>query len=263
MNDLKFALRQLVKNPAFTAVAVFTLALGLGANLAVVSLVNGLFFRPLPGLRQPGRLVILGSTYHKEGFGDSSYPDYRDLRERNSVFTNLAAFAEAPFSFSAENVTERLLGEMVSGNYFRTLGVAMTAGRDFLPEEDVEPGRNPVVIISERLWQRRWNRDARAIGRTVIINEPGSSGTCSSGSVRRIRSPSRCCCYSRLPLRCWPAGCRHDAPRRSTPSGRCAMNEQNPDSTFPLGKLPPDIPGRRPAQPLDKLPILTRNAKCS
>ena len=171
MNDLKFAFRQLAKNPGFTAVAVFALALGLGANLAIVSLVNGLFFRPLPGLRQAGRLVLIGSTYRGDGFGDSSYPDYRDLRAGNSVFSDLAAFTEAPFSFSAENSTDRLLGEMVSGNYFRTLGATMAAGRDFLAEEDVQVGRNPVVIISERLWKRRWNRDAGVIGRTVNIND--------------------------------------------------------------------------------------------
>src|SRR5260221_5586838 len=143
MNDLKFAFRQLLKNPGFTAVAVLTLALGIGANLTVVSLANGLFFRPLPGLRQSNRLVIIGSTYRKEGFGSSSHPDYRDLRSGNSVFSDLTAFAEAPFSFSAENSTERLLGEMVSGNYFQTLGVLMAAGRDFLSEEDVQVGRNP------------------------------------------------------------------------------------------------------------------------
>ncbi len=171
MNDLRFAFRQLLKNPGFTAVTVLTLALGLGANLAIVSLVNGLFFRPLPGLRQSDRLLIIGSTYHGDDFGDSSYPDYRDLRAGNSAFSDLAAFAEAPFSFSAENLTERVLGEMVSGNYFRTLGVVMAAGRDFLPDEDDQVGRNPVVIISERLWQRRWNRDVGIIGRTVSIND--------------------------------------------------------------------------------------------
>jgi predicted permease len=115
--------------------------------------------------------VIIGSTYRKEGFGSSSNPDYCDLRNGNSVCSDLAAFAESPFSFSSENVTERLLGEMVSGNYFRTLGIVMVAGRDFLPEEDGEVGRNPVVIISERVWQRRWNRNAGVIGKTVIIND--------------------------------------------------------------------------------------------
>ncbi len=155
---------------AITAVAVLTLALGIGVNLAVVTLVNGVFFRPLPGLRGADQLVIIGSTYRNEGFGDSSYPDYRDLRDGASVFSDLAAFAEAPFSVSAENVTERLMGEMVSGNYFRTLGVAIAAGRDFLPEEDEVVGRNPVAIISERLWQRYWNRDAGVLGKQVIVN---------------------------------------------------------------------------------------------
>ena len=174
MNDLKFAVRQLLKNAGFTAVAVLTLALGIGVNLAVVTLVNGVFFRPLPGLRGADQLVIIGSTYRNEGFGDSSYPDHRDLRDGASVFSDLAAFAEAPFSVSAENVTERLMGEMVSGNYFRTLGVAIAAGRDFLPEEDEVVGRNPVAIISERLWQRYWNRDAGVLGNKSLSTATGS-----------------------------------------------------------------------------------------
>ena len=171
MNALKYALRQLAKSPGFTAVAVLTLALGIGANLAVVSLVDAVFFRPLPGLAEPDRLVILGSTYRKEGFGRVSYPDYCDLRDHNTVFSQLGGFAETPFSFTADHSTDRLLGEIVTGNYFRTLGVPMAAGRDFLPEEDEQTARNPVVIISERLWQRRWNGDPGIIGKTVRLND--------------------------------------------------------------------------------------------
>ena len=171
MSELKFALRQLAKSPGFTAVAVLTLALGIGANLAVVSVVDAVFFRPLPGLAEPDRLVILGSTYRKEGFGPVSYPVYCDLRDHNTAFSQLSGFAETPFSFSADNSTERLLGEMVTGNYFRTLGVPMVAGRDFLPEEDEQTGRNPVVVISERLWRRHWNGDRGIIGKTVHLND--------------------------------------------------------------------------------------------
>ncbi|MBI4661007.1 MAG: ABC transporter permease [Verrucomicrobia bacterium] len=165
MNDLKFAFRQLLKNPGFTAVAVVMLALGLGANLAIFTFANAMLLRPLPGLRDPAQLVIL-----RRASGAASHPDYRDLRDQNTVFTDLAASAPAQFSFSANNVTERVMGEFVSGNYFRTLGVSFAAGRDFLPEEDAIPGRHPVAIISHRLWQGRWNNDPAAVGQQVAIN---------------------------------------------------------------------------------------------
>ena len=170
MNDLKFAFRQLLKNPGFTAVAVLTLALGIGANLAVVSLANGLFFRPLPGLREVNRLVIIGRTYRKEGFGGSSYPDYRDLRASHSAFGELAAFAEAPFSFSVENSTERLLGELVSGNYFRTLGVTAILGRTVQPEDDQEGSSSPVAAISYRFWQKAFGGDSDVLRKPLSLN---------------------------------------------------------------------------------------------
>src|SRR5438876_12448416 len=101
MNDLKFAFRQLLKNPGFTAVAVLTLALGIGANLAVLSLVNGMFLRPLPGIQNPNGLLSIGGADRAGGFGDVSFPNYLDLSARNAVFSEVAAFAESPFSVSA------------------------------------------------------------------------------------------------------------------------------------------------------------------
>jgi predicted permease len=170
MNDLKFAFRQLLRSPGFTAVAVLTLALGIGANLAVLSLINGMFLRPLPGIQNPSGLLTIGGADRAGGFGDVSFPNYLDLSDRNSVFSEVAAFAESPFNVSADNLTERLIGEMVSANYFRTLGVIMAAGRDFRPEEDEAAGRNPVAVISHRLWQHRWNGDQGAIGKEIVIN---------------------------------------------------------------------------------------------
>src|SRR5438876_7542319 len=172
MNDLKFAFRQLLKNPGFTAVAVLTLALGIGANLAVLSLINGMFLRPLPGIQNPNGLLTIGGADRAGGFGDVSFPNYLDLGNRNSVFSEVAAFAESPFSVSADSLTERLIGEMVSANYFRTLGVSMAAGRDFRAEEDEAAGRNPVAVISHRLWQRRWNGDPRSEERTSELQSP-------------------------------------------------------------------------------------------
>jgi predicted permease len=193
----------LLKNPGFALVGVVTLALGIGVNLAVVTLVNALFFRPLPGMHEPGRLVIVRSTFKQEWAGDTSFPDYQDVRDGNSVFTDLCAFAETPFSLSSDKSSERVLGEFVSGNYFRTLGVTMTAGRDFLKEEDAEIGRNPVVIISERLWERRWNRDKGILGGTVWLNgNPFTVVGVTGGRYRGCQLPNTHDLW--LPLHIWP-----------------------------------------------------------
>src|SRR5438128_176494 len=181
MNDLKFAVRQLLKSPGFTAVAVLTLALGIGANLAIFTFANSLLIRPLPGIHDADRLVIV----KEQTGGPMSYPDYGDFRDGNSALTHLAAFAHSPFSLSAANLTERVMGEMVTGNYFRTLRVSMAAGRDFLPEEDQVASRNPVAIISYRLWQRRWKGDPAAVGKQVTIN--GHSFTIVGVAAERFR----------------------------------------------------------------------------
>ncbi|MEJ1971743.1 MAG: ABC transporter permease [Lacunisphaera sp.] len=168
--DLGHGIRAMRKHPGFAVLAILTLGLGIGLNLAVVSLGAAMFFRPLPGLRDVDRLVRVGR--HPQGYSVSglSYPEFAECRATVTAFSELAAYREAPFTLAADQRTERVLGEFVSGNYFRTLGVTMAAGRDFLPEEDVMPGRNPVAIISDRLWQQRWQRDPGVIGREVTIN---------------------------------------------------------------------------------------------
>ena len=172
--DLRHGLRAIRKSPGFAFVVIFTLALGIGINLAVLALFNAVLLQPLPGIRQAGELVVLGRVGSRpgNGFGNSSYPVYRDYRAAASpVFTELAAFAQAEFSLANDgNVTELVRGELVSGNYFQTLGVRLAAGRAFLPQEDEVAGRNPVAIISHRLWQGRWAGDPAVIGRTIHLN---------------------------------------------------------------------------------------------
>ena len=128
VHDLRFALRMLARSPGFTLAVVVLLALGLGANTTILNLVNAVLVRPIPGINP------------------LSYPDYADYRDRNSVFSGLAAYSQVAFNLSSEGVTERIPGAVVSGSYFQVLGVDASAGRTFMPEEDRVPGRDAVAV---------------------------------------------------------------------------------------------------------------------
>ena len=170
MTDLRFAIRQLQRNPGFAAVAVLTLALGIGANTAIFSITNGLLLRPLP-VPEPERLVALFTTYEKQsGLNGSSYPDYRDLRDRSDVFEGLAGHFYFPMAVRTADRAEVVLGHVVSWNYFEVLGVSPARGRVFLPEEDQVPGARPVAMLSHRYWQTRLLGDPGVIGRSVFVN---------------------------------------------------------------------------------------------
>ncbi|MCC6234466.1 MAG: ABC transporter permease [Verrucomicrobiales bacterium] len=172
MNDLRLVMRQWMKQPGFLAVATFTLALGVGVNLALISLANGMFLRPMPGLREVDTLMTLARVY-PGGLAVNahiSYPHFREFRESQTAFSELAAFAAAPFNIAGRERGDRVMGEMVTANYLRTLGVPLLLGRDFRADEDEVPGRDPVVILSERLWRERWGADAAIVGSRVVIN---------------------------------------------------------------------------------------------
>ena len=158
----------LLSHPGFTAVAVLTLALGIGANTAIFTLLDKVLIRPLP-VDEPERLVtfVRGAAAEPEIF---SYPLYADLRDRNEVLAGLVALFQRPMSLSDGNQNQRVVGEIVSGNYFAVLGVRPALGRFFLPEEDRTPGTHPVVVIGHGLWQRRFGADPLVIGRTVALN---------------------------------------------------------------------------------------------
>ena len=168
--DLRYGARMLVKNPGFTLIAVVTLALGVGANSVIFSLVNALLLRPLP-VEKPGQLAaVYTSDFSSTQYGGSSYPDYVDFRDRNQVFSGTVAYMPTAFSLNVDGVNERAFGEVVSGNYFSTLGVAPALGRGFLPEEDRAPGERAVVVIGHKLWQNRFGGDSAVVGRAIKLN---------------------------------------------------------------------------------------------
>src|SRR5262244_2356221 len=171
MQDLRYGLRTLRKSPGFTAVAALSLALGIGANTAIFSLVNTVLLRPLP-VETPERLVSLNNASEKDHSVDPafSYLNYRDLRDRNNVLDGLIAYRIAPISLSHDGISERAWGYLATGNYFDVLGVKPSLGRLRTPEDDKAPGAHPVMVISHDCWQKRFAGDPNVVGRGVLVN---------------------------------------------------------------------------------------------
>src|SRR5881296_2912806 len=170
VQDLRFAVRQLFKAPGFTIAAVTVLALGIGVNTAVFSLVNTLFFAP-PAYAKPHEVVQLFSQDKKDlkKFRGFSYPTYLDIREQNTVFSDTMSFNLALIGLGQKGDTRRAFAAMISSNYFSVLGVPLARGRAFLPEEET-PGRNaPVAIVSYSYWQKH-NLDPTVLCSQVLIN---------------------------------------------------------------------------------------------
>ncbi|HKQ78137.1 MAG TPA: ABC transporter permease [Blastocatellia bacterium] len=170
--DLRYGARMLLKRPAFTLIAALTLGLGIGANTAVFTLLNAFLFRPLP-CAAPERLV--GYYIGKEERNGLSYPYYRDVRDRNEVFSGFIAFrfATANLSGGAGGRNDYLWGYLVSGNYFDTLGVPAAMGRALTEADDRTPGAHPVVVLSHGCWQRRFGGDPGVVGKKVLLNGHG------------------------------------------------------------------------------------------
>jgi predicted permease len=168
IHDFRFALRQLFKSPGFTFAAVLVLALGIGANTAVFSLVNTLFFAP-PAYAKPHELVQIFSQDKKDPkkFRGFSYPTYRDIREQNTVFSDVMGFNLALIGLGQKGDTRRAFAAVVSSNYFSVLGVPLARGRAFLPEEETRNA--PVAIASFSYWQKH-NLDPTVLGSQVLIN---------------------------------------------------------------------------------------------
>jgi putative ABC transport system permease protein len=171
LNDLRYALRQLRKSPGFTFVAVLTLALGIGANTAIFSVVDAVLLRPL-GYEKPEQLVSIWSTNPKDEIKQeaASFPDFNDWRQQARSFAGMAGFATfSPILGGTEGEPERIQAGHSVGDLFSVLGVQPILGRRFLEEENKEGG-NRVVILSYGLWQRRFAGDSRVIGQQVLIN---------------------------------------------------------------------------------------------
>ena len=169
IKDIRYAIRGLVKRPGFVAIAVITLALGIGANTAIFSLVNTVLLRSLP-VDRPGEIVSVAVRGKNDSMSAFSYPNYKDFRDRNEVLSGLLVYRFVPLSLSRGGLNERIWGYEVSGNYFDVLNVKAIQGRTFLPEEDKTKLSHPVIVVSYDCWQRRFGGDASLVGRDVLIN---------------------------------------------------------------------------------------------
>jgi predicted permease len=168
--DIRFGFRILLKSPAFTLVAALSLALGIGANTAVFSIINSSMLKPLP-VEEPARMVSVFTTdVGRPGNLPTSHLNYIDYRDQNQVFSGLLAYTFAALSLNREETTEPIFGQVVSGNYFDLLGVKAALGRTFLPDEDKAPGTHPVVVLSQGLWQRSFGGDPNLVGKTISLN---------------------------------------------------------------------------------------------
>jgi predicted permease len=171
--DLRYGRRMLAKNPGFTAVAVISIAIGVGANCATFSFGDALLLRPLTVLR-PSEVVTVGTSASLAGFSSliASYRDYVDFRDQSKSFDGLVAFNSSTFGFAIEHdaLPQMKFGSMVTGNFFRVMGVEPELGRAFRPEEDQVAGRDAVVVLGHELWERDFAADRSVLGRRVRIN---------------------------------------------------------------------------------------------
>src|SRR5882672_1518734 len=175
--DVRYGLRMLAKNPGFTLIAILTLALGIGANTAIFSLLNQVLLRRLP-VRHPEELVVLKSPGPKHGHvwsdGDDSeifsYPLYKGLAKNTTVFNGVLARFEFSASIASRGQTDRGSGELVTGNYFEVLGVQPAFGRVLSPADDDVQGAHPVLVLSHAYWERHFGGDAGVLNQTILVN---------------------------------------------------------------------------------------------
>jgi putative ABC transport system permease protein len=169
--DLRFGARMLLKNPGFTIVAVITLALGIGANTAVFSLINAVLLKPLP-FYEPERLVTVWEEASLAGFPrqEPAPGTYVDWKARQSVFEDMSAIAFSNFRLTGDGEPQQLFAYTVTANFFPLLGIAPALGRTFSPEEE-KPGANKVVVLSHNFWQKRYGGDVDIIGREILLDD--------------------------------------------------------------------------------------------
>lgn len=173
LKTLRYAIRMLAKSPTFTIIAIASLAIGIGATSAMFSFADALLLRPLP-VMEPSRVAAV-TTLASSAFGTNnavSYPDYRDFRDLNRSFEGLTASDTASFGFArdAANQPKIAFGALVSGNFFKVLGVTPALGRDFRPEEDRAIGRDPVVILGHDYWVSEFGANPGAVGAKIRLN---------------------------------------------------------------------------------------------
>jgi predicted permease len=222
--DLRFGARMLLKQKGFTAVAVLSLALGIGANTAIFSLADALLWRALPGTHND-RVFTLARG---DGSGPTfSYPDYVDYRDRSRVFAGLATYEAITLAFGNGDRSAVVMGELVTSNFFDVLGVRMAQGRAFLPEEDRAPGAHPVVVISHDFWERGFGGDPQMVGKTVMFNSHSFTvvGVASEGFAG-ASIPSRADVWVPIMMRA-----------TAQPNGGALLNDRQAETLSAIGRL--------------------------
>jgi predicted permease len=172
LQDLRYAVRLLRRNPLFALTAVLSLAIGIGANTTIFTIANALLFKPPLGVADASRLVDVGRSQDGQGFDNGSYSNYLDIRARNTVFSGIYAYrlGPEPMSLRGKDGVERIYGEMVSTNYFNVLGTPPHIGRLFTSDDSEQPAATPLAVLSHRFWMRRFNGDPAIVGQTLVLN---------------------------------------------------------------------------------------------
>src|SRR6266851_4288285 len=169
--DVRYSLRVIAKAPGFAAIAILTLALGIGANTTIFSWINSALLNPVPGLASPSEVVSLTLSKPGDNPFPFTYPDLEAMRDGQQSFTGIAACSFAQMSLKGRSKPERVSGMVASANYFAVLGVRPIVGRGFLPEEDKKPGGAPVAVVSYRFWQTHFAANPNIVGQTIEINQ--------------------------------------------------------------------------------------------
>src|SRR6201984_3588545 len=169
--DIRYSLRMIAKTPGYAAIAVLTLALGIGANTTIFSWINSTLLNPVPGLARPSEVVSLTLSKPEDNPFPFTYPDLEAMRDGQQSFTGIAACGFAQMTLKGESKSQRVFGMVASANYFDVLGVRPIIGRGFLPDEDTKPGGAPVAVISYRLWQTHFGANPDVVGQTLEINQ--------------------------------------------------------------------------------------------
>ncbi len=168
--DLRYAVRMLAKSPGFAAVAVITLALGIGVNATVFSVINGMLLRPMP-VPHPDQITVLGAQQEgTQGFQLFSYPDYQDIQNQMNAFSDILAFRVSLVGLSVDGKGDHCVISRVTGNYFTTAGIQPALGRLILPSEGQKPGADPVLVLGYNYWQKRFGGDKSVIGKQVEMD---------------------------------------------------------------------------------------------
>src|SRR5450759_476666 len=246
-HDLRYALRTFRKNPGFTAAVVATLALGIGANMAIFTVLKSVLLDPLP-FPESERLVRLAGTRADRSETSLSYPDYLDWRDQNRVFESLAAFSGESSTLAGE-IPERLSAHAVSGNFFSTLGVRAELGRTFRPEDDL-PGSPAIAVLSDELWRRRCAGDPSSVGRPILLD--GNPRIVVGVAMPRFRFYDYGVADLWTPLGEWARNPNSNVLDRGSHSGLYAIGRLKPDVTLAAARSEMDVLAARLAKEYPK-----------